>query len=132
DRDAMPDLTKLHFAGRLALQTRNAEGLAAIISDFFKLPVEIEQFVPDWVSLPRNSLCLLGESLATGTLGGTATIGERIRVFHHKFRIRMGPMSLADYYRILPDGRSLARLAPIVRNYVGDELSWDVMLVLFK
>ena len=27
DRDAMPDLTKLHFAGHLACQTRHAEGL---------------------------------------------------------------------------------------------------------
>ena len=28
NRDAMPDLTKLHFAGHLACQTRHAEGLA--------------------------------------------------------------------------------------------------------
>jgi type VI secretion system protein ImpH len=132
DRDGMPDLAKLHFTGRLALQTRNAEGLTAIISDFFKLPVEIEQFMPDWVSLPRNSLCLLGKSADTGTLGSTATIGERIRVFHHKFRIRIGPMSLADYRRLLPFGRSLERLTPVVLNYVGHELSWDVMLLLFK
>jgi len=132
DRDDMPDLAKLHFAGRLALQTRNAEGLGAIIGDFFKLPVEIEQFRPEWVSLPRNSLCLLGESPATGTLGSTATIGERIRVFHHRFRIRIGPMSFADYRRLLPLGRSLERLMPVVRNYIGDELSWDVMLLLFK
>jgi type VI secretion system protein ImpH len=47
DRDAMPDLAKLHFAGRLANQTRNAEGLRAMIADYFKLPVEIEQFVGD-------------------------------------------------------------------------------------
>jgi type VI secretion system protein ImpH len=132
DRDGMPDLAKLHFSGRLALQTRNAEGLREIIADYFKLPVEIEQFFPDWVRLPRPSLCLLGASDATGTLGATATIGERFRVYHHKFRIRIGPMTFADFCRLLPDGRSLSRLVPLVRNYIGDELSWDVMLILIR
>jgi type VI secretion system protein ImpH len=132
DRDGMPDLAKLHFSGRLALQTRPAEGLRAIIADFFKLPVEIEQFLPSWVSLPESSLCHLGGSVETGALGSTATIGERFRVVHHKFRIRIGPMTFADFSRLLPDGRSLSRLVPLVRNYIGDELDWDVMLILFR
>ena len=132
DRDGMPDLAKLHFAGRLALQTRPAEGLRAIIADFFKLPVEIDEFFPEWVRLPRTSLCALGDSETTGTLGSTATIGERFHVYHHKFRIRIGPMTFADFTRLLPDGRSLTRLKPLVRNYIGDELNWDVMLILIR
>jgi len=130
DHDGMPDLAKLHFAGRLALQTRPAEGLRAIIADYFKLPAEIEQFYPEWVRLPKASLCALGDNETTGTLGSTASIGEQFHVFHHKFRIRMGPMSFADFKRLLPDGRSLSRLVPLVRNYIGDELNWDVMLIL--
>jgi len=132
DRDAMPDLAKLHFSGRLANQARNAEGLRAIIADYFKLPVEIEQFVGDWVRLPRQSLCLLGITPDTGTLGSTASAGERIHVYHHKFRILFGPIRFADYTRLLPGGLSLQRLVPIVRNYVGDEFSWDVNLILLK
>lgn len=132
DRDGMPDLAKLHFAGRFALQTRPAEGLRAIIADYFKLPVEIEQFFPAWVRLPKESLCQLGDSVETGALGSTATIGERFHVYHHKFRIRIGPMSFADFQRLLPDGKSLSRLLPLVRNYIGDELDWDVMLILIR
>jgi type VI secretion system protein ImpH len=132
DRDGMSDLVKLHFSGRLALQTRPAEGLRAIIADYFKLPVEIDQFFPEWVRLPQQSLCMLGQSEETGALGSTASIGERFHVYHHKFRIRIGPMSYADFKRLLPDGRSLSRLLPLVRNYIGDELSWDVMLILIK
>jgi type VI secretion system protein ImpH len=131
-RDEMPDLAKLHFAGRFAHQSRNAEGLRAIIADFFKLPVAIEQFVGEWVTLPRQSLCMLGLSPATGTLGSTASIGERMHVYHHKFRIIFGPLSFADYTRLLPGGKSLKRLVPIVRNYIGDEFSWDVNLILRK
>ncbi len=47
----MPDLTKLHFAGLLANQTRHAEGLAAILSAFFTMPVQVECFVGAWLTL---------------------------------------------------------------------------------
>jgi type VI secretion system protein ImpH len=132
NRDRMPDDVKLHFAGRLSHHARNAEGLRAILADFFRVPVTIEEFVPQWAILPPHSLCLLGISPETGTLGSTATAGARIHVYHHKFRILIGPVGLADYQRLLPGGASLARLVPIVRNYIGDELNWDVNLILFK
>jgi len=132
ERDGMPDHTKLHFAGRLALQTRNVEGLRAIIADYFKLPAAIQEFMPQWIYLPHQSLCILGAAPETGTLGSTATIGERIKVHHLKFRIHIGPLSLAEYERLLPSGFSLERLEPIVRNYIGDEFFWDVNLILVR
>ena len=44
----------------------------------------------------------------------------------------MGPMGLADFQRFLPGSDSLRRLVDWVRNYIGDELLWDVNLVLRK
>jgi type VI secretion system protein ImpH len=41
DRDAMPDLAKRHFTGRLAHGTRTAEGLAAMLSAFLSAPVRL-------------------------------------------------------------------------------------------
>ncbi|MGX9147713.1 type VI secretion system baseplate subunit TssG [Mesorhizobium sp. 128a] len=129
-RDAMPDLAKFHFAGRLALQTCNAEGLAAILASFFVAPMEICEFVPQWVELPRSSLCLLGRDPGTGTLSSTATVGARLRVYHHRFRIIVGPLGLSQYERLLPGACGLKTMAQIIRNYLGDELDWDVNLVL--
>ena len=129
-RDAMPDLAKLHFAGWFSCQTRNADGLEAIVADFFKLPVNIEQFVGNWMELPVDGLCRLGESRGTGTLGTTAIIGERVWDRQNKFRIIMGPLGLSAYRRLLPRGDSLKRLTAIVRNYIGDELGWDLNLIL--
>jgi type VI secretion system protein ImpH len=48
----------------------------------------------------------------------------------HKFRIVIGPLPLADYLRLLPGGTSFHRLIPIVRNYAGDTLIWDVNIIL--
>lgn len=131
-RDAMPDLAKRHYAGLLSGQTRHADGLRAMLADFFTLPVEIESFIGHWLTLPESSRCRLGESRATGELGSTAVIGERVWDCQHKFRIIIGPLSLTDYERLLPGGDSLKRLAAIVRNYIGDELEWDLNLVLKK
>jgi type VI secretion system protein ImpH len=39
-RDAMPDLAKRHFAGRLGHGVKNAEGLLAIVSAFFRTRVQ--------------------------------------------------------------------------------------------
>lgn len=130
NRDAMPDLLKLHFTGRLASRARNPEGLRAILFSFFAAPVELHEFVPKWIQLPRDSLCQLGRDRGTGTLGSTATVGARVRVWDHRFRIVMGPLRLAQFERLLPGGPGLACLKPILRNYVGDELDWELNLVL--
>lgn len=130
NRDAMPDLTKLHFAGHLACQTRHAEGLASILSAFFHMPVRIECFVGAWLPLPENDRSRLGDRPETASLGRTTLLGSRVWSRQHKFRIVFGPLSLADYLRLLPGGISFHRLVPIVRNYAGDTLVWDVNLIL--
>ncbi|WP_246763177.1 MULTISPECIES: type VI secretion system baseplate subunit TssG [Rhizobium] len=129
-RDAMPDLAKLHFIGRFASLTRNADGLAAILAGFFAAPIEIREFIPKWVELPISSLCLLGRDPRTGTVGSTATVGGRIKVYHHRFRIVIGPLGLAQYERLLPGARDLETFATIIRNYLSDELDWELNLVL--
>jgi type VI secretion system protein ImpH len=132
NRDAVPDLAKFHYAGRLVCQTRNAEGLRAILADFFKLPVTIETFVGHWLPLSEASRCRLGETPTTGLLGMTAVIGERVWDCQYKFRIVMGPMGLEEFQRLLPGGESLRRLVAWVRNYVGHELLWDFNPILKK
>ncbi len=129
-RDAMPDLTKLHFAGLLANQTRHADGLAAILSSFFTTPVQVECFVGSWLVLQQPDLTRLGGSEAAATVGDGALLGGRVWSRQHKFRLVFGPLSLEDYERLLPGGSSFHKLVPIVRNYAGDVLAWDVRFVL--
>ncbi len=129
-RDHMPDLVKLHFTGRLASHTRNAEGLQAILAGYLDLPIRIQEFVANWVRLPENALFTLGRDPRTGTIGKTATVGTRVRVFHHRFRVVVGPLSIADYERLLPGDKTLEALMATVRNYIGDELEFEYNLVL--
>jgi type VI secretion system protein ImpH len=130
DRDAMPDLSKLHFAGLLANQTRHAEGLGQILSSFFTVPVQVESFRGAWLSLPRSDHSRLSDGAATAELGKSVVLGSQVWSRQHKFRLVFGPLSLEEYERLLPGGLSFHRLVPIVRNYAGDALIWDVNLIL--
>jgi type VI secretion system protein ImpH len=132
NRDAFPDVARLHYAGLFANQTRHRSGLTAILRNFFHMPVTIREFTAGWLHLGEDMRWRLGRSRESGTLGRTATIGARVWSCHHKFRIAFGPLSLAQYMRLLPGGDSLRRLVPLVRFYVGDELDWDVNLILTR
>lgn len=134
DRDAWPDSAKLYYAGRLTGPTRNAEGLHAMIRDFFGVPVEIEQFVGEWVDIPESHTWRLGElprrgARVMGLLGPTAILGTRVWTRQHKFRIALGPLRREQFRQMLPGCQSLGRLVALVRNYLGDELKWDLRLI---
>src|ERR1700751_58544 len=104
DRDTVPDRAKIFFSGRLAAQTRNAEGLEAILEDFFGLPTEMQEFTGFWMEIPFENQCRLGESPETGSLGVNTIAGARKYEAQLKFRIRMGPMELDDLRRLVPTG----------------------------
>jgi len=129
-RDSMPDLSKLHYAGYLSHHARNADGLEAIISDFFKLPVKLTQFVGEWLEIEGSDLTRLGHSPRTGTLGISTVLGSRVWGCQNKFRLVFGPLSLQQYESLLPSGDRLDKLISIVRNYIGYELQWDFNLLL--
>ncbi len=131
-RDAVPDFAKLHYAGHLAAHTRNADGLAQILSDFFKVKVEIEQFVGHWMTLPQDNRCRLHSGHDAQVLGMTTILGAKVWNCQHKFRIVLGPLTLADYQRLLPGGDSFRRLLDWVRNYAGLAYDWDVNLLMKK
>ncbi|KUP94258.1 type VI secretion system baseplate subunit TssG [Tritonibacter horizontis] len=126
DRDAMPDMARLHYAGHLGQQARNPEGLVSILSSFLGVEVRLQEFVGSWLELEPDDRWQLG----MGSLGQTTSIGDRVWSRSAKFRLRIGPLSLADYERLLPGGDSLKRVRAIVRSYVGDCLDWDVNLIL--
>lgn len=134
-RDALEDRAKLHYAGRLMPMSKSAEGLRAVIEQYTGARVEIEEFVGRWLDLPRQYHCRIGNHAerASCTLGGDhggAVAGERVWDCQSTFGLRLGPMTLERYLRLLPGTPSHARLSAWIRNYIGEEFSWRAVLVL--
>ena len=129
-RDHISDQTKFYYCGRLSSQTKCAEGLQAVLTDYFNLPTDIQEFVGEWVRLPQKDIWRLGMDKTNGTLGQSVIVGLKAWACQHKFRIILGPLSAEDYERLLPTGDRIRRLVSLIRNYAGDELAWDVNLIL--
>jgi type VI secretion system protein ImpH len=128
--DQVPDAAKLYFAGRLASSARNAEGLQAILQEFFGIKTEILSFMGRWFDLPADCVCQLGKSPLTGSLGSSTIVGSRFWDCQLSFRIKFGPVDLSDLERLLPDKPAFVTLRDWVRNYIGQEFLWDVQFVL--
>ena len=132
DRDLFPDSAKLYFAGRFAHQAKNAEGLKAIIADYFGMPTDLEEFVGEWTPLQESERWHITRTVFAGALGISTILGARAWQRQTKFRIVFGPLKEAEFASMLPGGERLNRLSSLVRNYVGDSLNWDVRLFLDK
>jgi type VI secretion system protein ImpH len=130
NRDGVPDVAKYFHAGMLVRHVRNASGLRAILAHDFRLPVEIDEWVGHWMPLgPRERTCLGRDG---AVLGAGGVLGARVWDRQHNFRVRLGPLTFAEYESFLPGGASLERLVDWVRLYLGRELEWDLRLRLAR
>lgn len=132
-RDEIPDHTKLHFAAHMGCQTKHANGLIAILHAYFQVPVAVEEFVGEWLVIPKDSLCYLNAAnQQTSQLGVSATIGLRSWQCMHKFRVLVGPLDLQQFESLLPNGKKVTAFSDLVKNYIGFEFKWDLNLILKK
>jgi len=131
-RDEISDRTKRYYCGHLACQTKHPKGLQAIVQEYFETPATLREFSGEWVPLPSADILRLGENPASGMLGISTILGTEFWCCQHKFRIVLGPLDYVQYESFLPGGNRIRHLASLVKNYSGDELAWDVMLVLKK
>ena len=127
--DAWP---RLFFAGHMISRNRHAEGLTSIISGYFGVRVSIETFRGCWIDLPAGSEWRLTALSASGVLGRTTLLGGRFWDCQGNIRIRIGPVNLAVFRRLLPGSLGAERLRQWVSEYLGRELHWDLQLILDK
>jgi type VI secretion system protein ImpH len=146
---ALPARDQLFQAGLLSGRSRHPEGLRALLTQAFGVPVHIIEHVAHWMVLEDDDRTRLGRpglhrsaarpsgSARSGSptwtaprLGLNTVAGHRRRDRQFKFRIVIGPLGLADYRSFLPGGARAARLADWVRRYVGADLAWDLTLCL--
>jgi type VI secretion system protein ImpH len=130
NRDEFPDAAKLYFTGHFAAQTRHAQGLSSMIGEFFGMPAVIEEFIGNWLDLPEEHCWMLARREPACLLGVATTLGRHAWSCQQKFRVVLGPLTRPQFQRMLPGGSSLPKLRALVRNYIGDELRWDVKLIL--
>jgi type VI secretion system protein ImpH len=120
----------LHYAGLFALRPRSADRLGALISDWLGMQVEVVEFAGAWLSLPPDQRTRLSANGAWCRLGVDAAAGVRAWDPQARIILRVGPLDLKGFQRLLPDRVALHRLVSLVRAYLGFELGFAVNPVL--
>ncbi|MEW6730068.1 MAG: type VI secretion system baseplate subunit TssG [Acidobacteriota bacterium] len=118
----------LRFSGLISQRPHSASATEAILSDYFGVPAQIEQFFWQWLKLDEGSITRLGQ--ANSQLGINTVVGIRVGDNQSKFRLRLGPLSLQRFKAFLPVGSAFKPVTELLRLLVGLELDFDLQLVL--
>jgi len=130
DRLAAGTAPLLHYAGLFALRPRSADRLGALTSDWLGMRVEVVEFAGAWLPLPPDQRTRLARNGAWCRLGVDAAAGVRAWDPQARIILRIGPLDLKGFQRLLPDRIALHRLVSLVRAYVGYELGFAINPVL--
>ncbi len=132
-RDPLSDEVKLHFAGLLTRQVRNADGLANLLSGYLGRRVRVEQFAGHWMGLREDERSRLGRVLGgrrnvSAQLGSGAVLGSMLWDRQFGVRLHIGPLGRKAFESLLPDGTALPAVMALVKQYLGHEFDWDLVL----
>jgi type VI secretion system protein ImpH len=120
----------LRYAGLLAAHPRSATGLVGMLSDYFGVPIAIDQFVGAWCDLEPDQTTRIGATGQNRALGSSASIGTRAWLQDAGIRLRIGPLKREAFSRFLPGGRDYDALAELIRFYAGPDMHVTVLLVV--
>lgn len=129
-RNSFPDEALRFYSGFFSRRHRPAVVLARLLKDYFALPVEVRQFVGQWLPLAPDDRSRLGDSGAHNGLATSLVLGSRVWDEQGKFRLRLGPLSFRRFLALSPDGEDFRALVQMTRMYVDAEFTFDVQLVL--
>lgn len=131
NRQAVRDDALLYYAGLFALHTRSAQALGNILSDYFSVPVQVEQFVGAWYQLDRSNQCSFEDAGSfSDQLGVGAVVGDEIWDQQSGIRIVIGPLNLEQYADFLPEGSAYEPVRALTRFFAGDQTDFEIQLVL--
>jgi len=129
-RMGVADKGLLFYTGLLAQHPHSASALVGFLQDYFGMPVDVVQFMGQWLALAPESRSRLGPGEAQNALGVSAIAGARVWDQQAKFRLRLGPLTFAQFCQFLPTGSAFRQLVQLSRFFAGQEQDFDVQLAL--
>jgi type VI secretion system protein ImpH len=131
DRQDVADDSLIYYSGLLSMNTRSAAALQQILADYFEIEVAIEQFVGAWYPMDPENQCHIGEETGwSEQLGWGAVAGDEIWEQQSRIRIRLGPLTFAQYREFLPGESAWKELRAITRFFARGEFDVEVQLVM--
>jgi type VI secretion system protein ImpH len=132
-RQLVPDQALIFYSGLLTQKPRSAQNLKQLLTDYFQVKVEIEQFVGTWVPLRKIDQTVLDDSGSSmQRLGLGAIVGDEVWDQQSTVRVKLGPLTREQYLNFLPRDAAQAYrdLKSLLKFWANDELDFEVQLIL--
>jgi len=123
------DESVAYYAGLIRHRPVSAGLVQRLLTDYFKVPIEVEQFVGAWYRLPAGQRSCLGLSCAQ--LGVSAMAGTRVWQRSLRLRLRVGPLPRHRFDAFLPGGDAALALTRWLGLLTGSSLEYEVRLILY-
>lgn len=117
-----------YFSATLRTRPTSSFAIAGALSEYFNVPIKIEQFVGCWDYLDKKQSTILGKTRPT--LGNGATLGKRIWRHDLCMRLHVGPLDKNELNRFLPNGEAAAAMAKMLTHFSISHLTLEVRLAL--
>lgn len=118
------------YYGGLFVDRPTAESLRAMVSDYLQLPAKVLSLFGQWLVLPIPERSRLGRVDGHCRMGVDTIVGGRTWDPSSKFRVQIGPVTWAQFERLMPTGDTLVRICQFIRSYVGLEFDFDLQVIL--
>lgn len=130
DRMPLPDRALLGYAALFAGEVRSGMGLECVVGAHFGVRARVVPFTGRWIAIEPDDWTRIGATGQSRTLGMDAVLGRRAWDSQAAFEVELGPLSLAEYIRLLPNGSAFAALCALVRLWAGEGSAFTVRLRL--
>jgi type VI secretion system protein ImpH len=119
------------YTGLLSLQPRSAAALEQVLEDYFRVPVEVEQFVGGWYTLSRRDQCLFEDRPSlSNQLGGALVVGDAVWDQQCRVCIKVGPLTAQRYLEFLPEGKAHRSLCALSQFFGKGQVEFQLQLIL--
>ena len=133
-RAALGEGGLLGLAGTLGRRVRTPGAVRRLVAALLPMPVEVREFHGRWIDIApadrtRLSAPRPGER-SFSSLGVDAVAGSQVFDVQSRFRVRLGPMGLAEFQAFFRPEGPRRLLEQVVREAVGPAIDFDLQLVL--
>lgn len=131
NRQNLPDEALIYYAGLLAQRPRSAAALRQILTDYFDVPVAIEQFAGAWYRLDEENQCQFDDDpRMSAQLGVGSVVGDEVWTQESRVQIKIGPLPLDRYVDFLPEGSAFEPLKALTTFFSNGDVDFEIRLIL--
>jgi type VI secretion system protein ImpH len=120
--------TLAFYAVQVRSRTASAATMSGIYSEYFGMPVQVQQLIGEWQPLPAQHQAQLG--VANVSLDGGVLLGARLYGCDTRVRVRIATPDRNAFERFLPGGEGAASLHSLLQLHVGAGMRYEIRPVL--